>query len=182
MRRLFSFFVLLSLPICLLGFGCQPTDRSTPPSEGTRYDEVQSPDDGGRVGNGGGGHVCRSDGEIITAELWDFYEARQNNLDWHVDLDVQSQDKDGLKQAVALARMVVRDRWRPVDPVMAEYIDGLLNKFEDETSLTEYALQRIRDMNTAIAPAAGCSAEQIAIQQDPKYPGDKRYFIQKSIF
>jgi hypothetical protein len=78
--------------------------------------------------------------------------------------------------------MVVRDRWRPVDPVMAEYIDGLLNKFEDETSLTEYALQRIRDINTAIMPAAGCSAEQIAIQQDPKYPGDKRYFIQKSIF
>ena len=180
MRRLFSFFVLLSLPICLLGFGCQPTGRSTPPGDEAEYFDANS--DGGRVGNGGGGHVCRSGGQIKSAELWDFYEARQNNLDWHVDLDVQSQDKDGLKQAVALARMVVRDRWRPVDPVMAEYIDGLLNKFEGETSLTEYELQRIPDMNTRIRPAPGCSAEQIAVQQDPKYPGDKRYFIQKSIF
>lgn len=177
----FSFLGLIALPFCLIAVACQPSGKSIPPSQPEKYTEVQA-DGGGRVGNGGGGHVCRSGSEITRAELWDFYEARNIQGNWKVDLDVSIQDPDPLKQAIAIARAVVSDRWAEIDPVMAGYVDKLLNNFEDESALTGYPLQRLHDVHTVVAPEPGCFREQIAIQRIPQYPGDKRYLIQKSIF
>lgn len=134
------------------------------------------------IGNGGHALVCRDpDRRIRSAELFDYYEARvQSGL-------VAKLGDDALpypdKVRIALARLAVHSPKRA-----ARYLEQAQSFVADATFLSpeEARLRPIpdrdADVGNLIEAPPGCAIEQLAIQHIPKYPSDKRYFVQAEIW
>lgn len=127
------------------------------------------------VGNGGDAVVCRdAGGAITTVELLDFYEARvargqKLNLG---DSTLPLADKVDL----ALDRMLRFSAYR------TQMFKTWAGSFESERILLpNVKLVDIPDSAHIVVPN-GCEIEQIAIQRDPQFEGDKRYTISKDLW
>ena len=122
------------------------------------------------VGNGGDAVVCRdAAGKIISAEFFDYYEARTKR-GLTIDLGADNLPYD---QKVEL----VLSRIERLNPHRAELYRGFLKTFIVETRfLAGVELVDIPDTGNAFVPI-GCKLEQLAVQQEVKFPGDSRYTI-----
>jgi hypothetical protein len=174
-----SFCNILVLGILL---ACQPIEHSKEPN-GTPIVH-QTEDEGGRVGNGGGIILCADHNEVTKLELFDFYEAAVDSRRWLVHTSNYQPDpsKSNLDQALDLARYIIDSRWKPIDPVMAEYLTKKLREFPLKTAWLTMPLRRLSDLENFVSPPTGCKYVQLAIQNTPVFPWDKRYTIQKDLF
>jgi len=130
---------------------------------------------GKEVGNGGTAVVCRnSDGSIRTAELLDFYEARViRGIDVNLgDATIGWKGKANLEV----------DRLQKNDPDRYElYLDRVDQFMSEAEMLTGVTLTPIQDVDNIAIPV-GCLLEQVAVQREPEFPGDKRYFLNQEIW
>ena len=173
----------------ILFVGCQPAKPKDPNTTAERnvdnskaeY-EVSAEGSGGRIGNGGSGIICLEGHKISSIRLFDFYEAEVLR-DWHVDFDyVADKSKPLLEQSLDVARELVKQRWSVIDPVMAKYLEERLDAFSTETQFIDKPMSRVYDLESLLAPPNGCLIGQVAIQRKQEKPGDKRYYIQRSLF
>lgn len=126
-------------------------------------------------GNGGDAVVCRnSNNQITRAELLDYYEARVLR---NIEIDLGPADKSHIdKFYVAL------DRLKFFSPVRSRVYAEELKNFEAETQfIPGVELVQIEDEEPTVIPT-GCKIEQLAVQRNPVFPGDKRFVVSKDIW
>ena len=130
---------------------------------------------GGHVtGNGGDAIVCRDSYENVTfAELLDFYEARVERGFPHHLVPTNSWQEN---------LTTLLDRFSRYDTHPRSVVEPWRAAFVAETLLLPgITLVDIPDSEHVSFPR-GCKVEQVAIQKEPKFPGDKRYTINKDIW
>lgn len=128
---------------------------------------------GNEGGNGGDAIVCRnSKHEILSAELFDYYEARvlrEIELFFPTEPSAES------------AFRTLSKRLSAISPKRAEKYDGWARRFLDEIVWIEADLEDIPDSGPVIFPT-GCKLEQVAIQFTAPLPGQKRFLINSAIW
>ncbi len=130
---------------------------------------------GTTVGNGGDSVVCyNADQTIKSVTFFDYYEANViRNID--IDLGAPSLSVD---QKVN----IVLDRIRRLNPNRAKRYALWYAKFLREARFVSgVELVDVPDSGTGYYPV-GCSLKQTAIHQEPHFPGDARYTINKDIW
>jgi hypothetical protein len=130
---------------------------------------------GQEVGNGGDAVVCRdAGGNITSAELLDFYEARVLR---GIDRDLG----DPSLSVDAKTGIVVK-RLAPLSPVRVDVYTMWLKAFMDNAQfLSGVQLVEVPDSDHLAFPK-DCKVEQLAIQKEPEFPEDKRYTVNKDIW
>lgn len=131
---------------------------------------------GSEGGNGGDAVVCRSkNGKIRSARLLDFLESRSRPGMSNIDLGGPSLS---YLEKVSLAL----DRYVKLSPRRGDTLRSWSETFVSEADFPEgVALTDIPDSKHIQVPR-GCALEQLAIQQEPVFPGDKRYTINQDIW
>jgi hypothetical protein len=125
------------------------------------------------TGVSGGGRVVECQTEPASYQVFDYYE-NESLRGWTVNYANES--KNYVEQTkIIIQRIAERDSLR------ADLYLNWLSTFEKELALIA-ALPTIEDQETVIDPPAGCKTVQIAIQKQPQFPGDKRYFINRGIW
>jgi hypothetical protein len=130
---------------------------------------------GGLVGNGGGTVVCRKSNQSIkSVEVLDFYEARTIR---NVNLDIQTLPGDWRAKAKAIvARVEAKSELR------FQLYSSWLASFESEDKiLTDVQFSTVPDAGYIGVPE-GCEFEQAAIQRQPMFSGDARYYINAELW
>lgn len=125
--------------------------------------------EGGMVGNGGDAVVCRSSGEITSIESLDRYEARVTRK--------------------------LRPHWESNPKLIGDYLREMegrlkLHSPERAKNYTEYSKEFLADSNILhgielvdisdsdhIAFPKNCKVEQLIVQQNPRFPEDKRFQV-----
>ncbi len=127
---------------------------------------------GGTVGNGGDVVACKANGEI-KYKFYDYYEAeklRKIKIDLGpANISVQK------KIQLALTRLNNLDRR------LAATLSGFSMTFMSESFFSDEDLVDIPDTGNLGIPS-GCEIKQLAIQREPKIPGDKRFTIDEKIW
>lgn len=130
---------------------------------------------GALVNNGGKVVVCRdASGAPARIELFDYFEARELR-GWQVapvDSTLTVQERVD----------AVLDRWAVYDSLRAARFKDWNHAFLADSELISSSLPDVRDQEPVMDPPAGCSYEQIVIQRQPVFAGDKRYFINAPLF
>jgi hypothetical protein len=127
------------------------------------------------VGSGGIVVKCLNADEVpISSELLDFYEARALlNLPVRDDLLVLEQQAFILTSLRALFVF---------DPSRALRLAGWYSDFFNESSfLQDIALTDTNDADNVAVPD-GCILQQTAIQKEPLFPEEKRYYLSQSVW
>lgn len=126
-------------------------------------------------GNGGGVVVCRDgQGKILSAEILDFYEARELR---HMQHDFGPATSTYMEKV-----KYVLERRRQVAPVRTIQWGKWADSFESEsTRLSNVELELINDSLIQAWPR-GCKIEQIVIQHVPKFPEDRRYIVNQDLW
>ncbi len=126
-------------------------------------------------GNGGGTVVCRDSGSrILSVELLDFYEARTLR---GVETDIHSLPGNWQQKASAII-----DRVRTKSEFRYQLYSKWLGTFEkDSKLLTGVQFSTVPDSGWIALPK-GCGFEQAAIQRQPIFPGDARYFLNEELW
>lgn len=119
-------------------------------------------------GNGGDVIVCNTD----KTELLDQYEARELR-GLHVNLPESKNREEVLETFLT--------RLQKFSPNRAHLYREWIASFFKETKFIDGKLEDVSDSQHVALPK-GCSLEQIAIQQDPVFPEDARYIINKSLW
>ena len=127
---------------------------------------------GVEVGNGGDAVVCRDpQGQILTAELLDYYEARVN-FRWAIE---ESGTRDQIFN-------LFLNRIAEVNSAKVELYQKRAALFFSEANfLSNIELVDVPDSDHTSFPR-GCSVEQLAIQKSDLLPREKRYTINKDIW
>lgn len=128
------------------------------------------------IGNGGDVVVCQeiNDNELSTTyELLDFYEMRE--LDgYEIKIDPNATYDEALE--VLISRLGLYDQFTQ------DEIRKLSEDFMSEARFPEdVVLVDIPD-SQHIALKKGCHLEQVAIQIQPEFPGEKRYTVSKDLW
>lgn len=140
----------------------------------------------GDKGNGGDAVVCRdSRGEIISAELLDYYEGKNlRGLKYQAEVsDVRKFTED----KVNLIKVHDPKLGEALQEVVNSLVDasekfgGLREQRIEEILFTSAELENIQDSEHLTFPR-GCGVEQLAIRVDKKYPEDPAFIIQKDIW
>lgn len=127
-------------------------------------------------GNGGDAVVCYSStGEIVSAELYDYFESKAKGWNFEVDFGVENANYS-TKVKFAL------DRLNKVDPKLADELMQEFKFFESSQVMVDGQLVDIPDADPDIIPNEGCKIEQLAIRSEPQVPQDKIYKIAKRIW
>jgi hypothetical protein len=110
-----------------------------------------------------------------TVELLDFREAA---ITRNFDL-IQTDEKDELKIALQVVA-----RLMPSSPSRAKMYANWLRSFKSETSfISSASLKPVDDsFHIFIPDQDGCSLKQAAVQINPQFPGDRRYYIESDIW
>jgi len=134
-----------------------------------------APDRGGLVGNGGGTVVCRDPRQKIKSiELLDFYEARTLR---NMHIDIQKFQGDWKAKAAAIiARIESKSELR-----FKLYSAWLQNFAAEQKLLTDVQFSTVPDSGYIGVPA-GCEFEQAAIQRQPIFLGDARYYLNAELW
>lgn len=129
------------------------------------------------VRNGGDLIECQSANPELDGKpfgVLDLYEVRRNNLTPSLgapSLDPTSKVK------------LVLDRLAKVDPTRAANYQGYLDTFFAEAEIAAHLhLPEIPDEAAVHMPGDDCRITQLAMQQTPALPQDKRYVIRKEIW
>jgi len=127
------------------------------------------------VGNGGGSFVCRNaDKQIQRAELLDIFEGRDLRT---LPLNLGAPNEDFHAKIDRILALLAK-----VAPLRAKKYQELYKSFFDEADFMQGVdLVLIPDAENIASPT-GCQYEQTAIQQEPQFPGDKRYFFNADIW
>ena len=129
---------------------------------------------GDHIGNGGDGVVCRDDLQKITSiELLDFYEGRVlRKLTPKIDTKMTYQ-----KNIETIFKYLSFYDTRVVDIIEPWY-----QKFLQEAQFVrDVELVDVPDSSHLFIPK-NCRIEQLAIQVEPQFPGDRRYIINKDLW
>lgn len=126
------------------------------------------------VGNGGDVVVCRNaDNSIRSIELLDFYEARVER-----DQIIQLDPNKSVEENVA----IYMQRLGSYDLYQKNRFQALYQEFNNDARfMPGVELVDIPDSNHISFPV-GCKVEQIAIQKNPQYPGERRYSVNKDLW
>jgi len=126
------------------------------------------------VGNGGDVVVCRgANNSILSIELLDFYEARVER-----GQAIQLDPNKTVEENVA----IYMDRLGSYDLYQKQRFQAYYQEFNNEARfMAGVELVDIPDSDHISFPA-GCKVEQIAIQKNPKYPGERRYSINEDLW
>lgn len=119
-------------------------------------------------GRGSQAYVCRDDqGQVLSAELWDYYEAREVI---RLSLDV-GQGNRRFEETLEL----LLDRIGKISPILARDFERRLKTLQDEFFVVFG--QHLPDMNeTSPLPQnlpRGCAIEQLFLHKDFRLPGEK---------
>ena len=133
-----------------------------------------SPSFANEKGNGGDAVVCRDkSGNIISAEIADYYEARVTR---GIKTDLGTGSNWLTRVGVATTRL------ERLDPARANLISTRASTFLSEANFVKGSdFPSIPDTGGIVAPT-GCHIEQIAIQKAPEFPEDKRYMVNQDIW
>ena len=129
-----------------------------------------------RKGNGGDALVCyNSNGNIRSVELLDYYEALQKQRIESIEL---GEKEWGFHEKVLYAL----NRLEAIDYLRAQKYKQWYKDFFNQDELTwGENLVNIADTGALSIPN-NCEIKQIAVQESPSLPGDKRYIISKSLW
>lgn len=128
---------------------------------------------GDRVGNGGDAVVCRdSSGAIVEANALDVYEASVLR-----GIELKPTGANGVKEAFA----VLLERLKVVSPKRAGRYEKFVKYFESNVRFVNATLVDVPDSDHLVFPA-GCSVEQLIIQQIPTTTFDSRFLVQKQVW
>lgn len=129
---------------------------------------------GDKIGNGGDAIVCRnSSGQIISAELLDYYEAREIRK---INIETgPAGDSVENKINLVLARLKHFDNSR------VQRYKKYLDLFTAESKILNADLVDIPDSEHVSTPK-NCHIEQAAIFKEPDISSDPKYFISKEIW
>lgn len=129
-----------------------------------------------RKGNGGDALVCyNSNGEIRSVKLLDYYEALQKQRIESIEL---GEKEWGFHEKVLYAL----NRLEAIDYLRAQKYKQWYKDFFNQDELTwGENLVNIADTGALSIPN-NCEIKQIAVQESPSLPGDKRYIISKSLW
>jgi hypothetical protein len=127
------------------------------------------------TGNGGDVVVCKSAaGRVTSIELYDFYEGRVRH---GFLLDLGSSTLNYLEKLERIFKRLDR-----LNPNRSELFRSWLKDFFSEAEfLSGITLVDIPDTGNGYVPR-GCTLEQIAVQREPYFPGDKRYTISDDLW
>lgn len=130
---------------------------------------------GNATGNGGDAVVCRDSLQnIISAELFDYYEAREY---YHMAVDLGDPHRDPFEQAnEAIGRLMRLDTKRA-----NFYLDEVRTFFSKANLIPNIVLTPIQDIRNVIAPR-DCAIEQLAVQKEPELASERLYTIAKDIW
>lgn len=130
---------------------------------------------GHSVGNGGKGVICRdSEGRILSIELLDFYEAR-------VVRGIQ-RDLGAPSLSVSEKIRVALERLARLSPQRAREYQAQADRFFDEVLFLRGQTLIGTDDSDHISFPSGCAVEQMATQNEPRLPEDKRYTINQDLW
>ena len=128
------------------------------------------------VGNGGTGVVCfDANGQISSVEVYDYFEARTLR---HAVIDLGDSSLSYIEQAgVALQRLA------QYSPLRTNRYIGEVASFEQNANFLPpgISLPLIPDTG-AIQLPDGCRLEQIVRQDEPRFPDDKRFVVDRDLW
>jgi len=127
------------------------------------------------VGNGGGMVVCRNhDQSIQSTELLDFYEARALR---GIQIDLANMPGNWKEKAQAVIH-----RLGKLTDLRDQIYTQWLASFEDEMMLLKGVQFNTVPDAMSIGVPKGCEFEQGAVQIIPRFPGDKRYYLNDELW
>jgi hypothetical protein len=131
---------------------------------------------GGReVGNGGLIVSCLDvNGRTVSTELLDFYESR-------FILRIPMRDDLRAVDTETLITKVIRELFR-LDPERALRLSKWRTSFFSEAAFLDDVNLTSTDDFDAVALPIGCSLKQAAIQKEPLFPEEKRYYLSKLLW
>lgn len=131
---------------------------------------------GKEIGNGGDGLICHDQaGNIQSVELFDYWQASQNTELPDYDLGPKNLP---FEKKIEL----VLNRIERVNPTRAKlYRRWFKEFFKPENFKWAGNLMDIPDTGAATWPG-NCEIVQLAVQQKPELPGEKRYMIRKDLW
>lgn len=119
---------------------------------------------GHELGNGGDALVCPNS----PVSFYDVYEAEHR-------FSMKPQFPEGDNE-YKIAKEIV-GRLRTLSPLRATGYSKWIEEFESETQfLTGKELIDVPDTNSGFLPK-GCKIEQLLVQSEPKFPGEKRFVV-----
>ena len=130
---------------------------------------------GTTIGNGGNIIECKKDNIIQKLELFDFYEAREfRGLD---------QDPKFNKGTIKDLIKKVTDRLAKLSPQRAQFFLKKAENFFNEVHFMSPGthLEPISDSEHIGLPNE-CHVDQVVAQRKPKFPEDKRYYINTDLW
>ncbi|MCX6116957.1 MAG: hypothetical protein NT027_05410 [Proteobacteria bacterium] len=130
---------------------------------------------GHSVGGGGTGVACfDTNGRVASIETYDFFFGRK--LGRMISLESTSQDYRDIAK-VSLDRLAV------LSPKRAKTYQDQIAMFENPSEssfLSDSSIFHVPDLGQpALEPGDGCKYVQIVYQQEPRFPKDKRYLVNK---
>jgi len=155
---------LAALVVLLMCLGC-----SNPSSNAPQLD-------GYEVGNGGVVYVCQSAGNAPTIELLDFYRAKVKlNQSYVFDFGTNSKTI-AEKVSFALTRL------RRLDETRVDFYQREASRFFDRAKFVDEAsLPDTRDYGD-LPVRAGCSVQQLVIQNQPVVNGEVQFLINNGLW
>ncbi len=140
-----------------------------------------------RLGNGGDGVVCHgSDGQIVSVELLDIYEARTRSMTLDPAIPSTSRREH---IAYVLDRLTRYDLYRGQKYQkraiqILKDIEALEADPSAASELVRFTSDRLVDIpDTGMATyPEGCQIDQMIVRADELFPGDKRFTIRKSLW
>ncbi|MFG1484598.1 hypothetical protein ABMA77_00930 [Halobacteriovorax sp. RZ-1] len=128
---------------------------------------------GHETGNGGDGVLCtKADGKTYV-QFYDLYEAKAV-YGLNIDLGAETLN---VERKVELAI----NRLEDINPSRKKLYRNWFNSFYSETEFTLDNLIDVPDTIDGRIPAS-CSLEQVIVQRTPRFPGQKRYTIDKKLW
>ncbi|WP_413585494.1 hypothetical protein [Bdellovibrio sp. HCB274] len=137
-------------------------------------------------GNGGNAVICSTyDGESVAT--YDLIESILRyglfpNFPPMVSSDCQTQKngREVCETGTDVARVIL-GRLEKVDPILMQDLLRKLDSFWSETSIVSADLTSVNDYGLGFLPE-GCSLKQLAVQQEPIFAEDSRYFISSPLW
>lgn len=125
-------------------------------------------------GNGGDVLYCPSLNGPGKYEMLDLYEAKAR---WKIEIDFGAPELSPMEKV-----NYVLDRLQRIDQFRAEYYRKVASEFFDNALfIPDITLIDIPDSQFSYIPSH-CSLEQIAIQKEPQFPGEKLYTVSKDLW
>lgn len=133
------------------------------------------------IGNGGDAVVCRDASGVVTSiDLLDLFEAKQYASSIPEFKRTFNLGASNLSHEEKI--LIVKERFSKLSGLANEIFDGLYQEFMSNAMfLKGVTLEDAPDSAHVFIPA-GCQLEQLALQKDPAFLGDKRYKINDDLW